>query len=41
LHRTGFYEGAVGIEEAKHGLLAVEDFLKLIDNILNGKKEVK
>jgi hypothetical protein len=42
LHRTGFYEGAVGIEEVKHGLLAVEDFLKLMDNILmNGKKEVK
>jgi hypothetical protein len=41
LHRTGFYEGAIGIEEAKHGLLAVKDFLKSIDNILNGKKGVK
>jgi hypothetical protein len=38
LHSRGFYEGSVGLEEAKHGLLTVRNFLKSIDNILmNGK----
>lgn len=34
LHSTGFYEGAVGLEEARHGLCCIENFLKLIDNVL-------
>ncbi|MBU1261670.1 PaREP1 family protein [bacterium] len=37
LHRAGFYEGFLDEEEVKHGLLSVEDFLKLINGILNGK----
>ena len=39
LHRAGFYEGLLGVEEIKYGLSAVEDFLKSIDSILsNGGK---
>lgn len=41
LHRAGFYEGLLDIEEVRHGFLAVEDFLKLIDNILLNGKEAR
>jgi hypothetical protein len=39
LHRTGFYEGAMTKEVAKANLKYVGNFLRLIDNILNGKKK--
>jgi hypothetical protein len=41
LHSRGFYEGSVGLEEAKHGLLTVRNFLKLMDNILINGKGIK
>ncbi|MFH0775876.1 MAG: PaREP1 family protein [bacterium] len=35
LHRTGFYEGDMDAETVEINLKCVENFLKLIDNILN------
>lgn len=37
LHRAGFYEGLLDAEEVEYGLLAVEDFLRLIDKILDSR----
>jgi hypothetical protein len=37
LHRSGFYECALDEEVVKEGLLSIEIFLKLIDEILNSR----
>jgi hypothetical protein len=37
LHRSGFYEGDLGPGIVRQGLECIENFLKLIDNILNQK----
>jgi hypothetical protein len=39
LHRAGFYEGLLDAEEIKYGLSAVEDFLKLIDKVLDSREK--
>jgi len=41
LHRSGFYDSALDIVAVKHQLKCVNNFLKLIDNILKGKKQSK
>ena len=38
LHREGFYEGDMDEKTIEHGLRCVENFLMLINGILNGKK---
>jgi len=38
LHRTGFHEGDLPSSAVELNLKCVGNFLKLIDNILNGKK---
>lgn len=38
LHRTGFYEGALTKPAVEINLKSAEDFLELIDNILNGRR---
>jgi 3-dehydroquinate synthetase len=41
LHSKGFYETSLDFLSIKHGLICIENFLKLIDNIIKDRKKIE